>query len=123
MAENLAKETGSKLRAVTVIPSAEHKAEADLVVEKGEAFLREYWTDDVFSIKEGDVTNTILDYAKNSQSLLVLGAYGYGDPDKNVLGSTTSNVIRQAQNSLLVYRPPLSQAKRKENKKMSRVFA
>ncbi|MFX5747433.1 universal stress protein, partial [Acinetobacter baumannii] len=51
MAENLVMNTDIALRALTVIPSADHHAEAQLLVEKGEKYLREYWSKDVFMIK------------------------------------------------------------------------
>ncbi len=105
MAENLAKKTDSKLKAVTVIPSEQHRQEAKLIREQGESFLREYWIEEVFSIKEGAVSSTLLDYAGSSNSLLVLGAYGFKDPDRNVLGSTTTKVLRETKTSVLVYKP------------------
>jgi nucleotide-binding universal stress UspA family protein len=105
MAENLAKRTESKLKALTIIPSEKHKEDARIIREQGESFLREYWVDEVFSIKEGAVSDTLLDYANTSNSLLVLGAYGFGDPDKNVLGSTTTKIIRETKTSVLVYKP------------------
>lgn len=105
MAENLAKNIDSKLKALIVIPEGEDKRNAKVLLEEGEKFLREYWIEDVFSIKQGTVNGTLLGAAECTGSLLVLGAYGYRNSEENVLGSTTTKVIRSATNSVLVYRP------------------
>jgi nucleotide-binding universal stress UspA family protein len=105
MAEDLAKNTGARLKAVTIVNSDQNKAEAKFLVEEGERFLRGYSEKDVFSIEEGAITNTLLGYADDTNSLLVLGAYGFKDADCNVLGSTTTAVIRQAKSSVLIFRP------------------
>lgn len=105
MAENLAKNTGAKLKAVTIVASDQNKAEAEFLVEEGEKFLREYSGEDVFSIEEGSITGTLLSYASNTDSLLVLGAYGFKNPDSNVLGSNTSKIIRETKSSVLIFRP------------------
>jgi nucleotide-binding universal stress UspA family protein len=105
MAENLAKNTDRKLKAITIVTSDQNKAETKFLVEQGESYLREFSAEDVFAIEEGSVTNTLLGYASNTKSLLVLGAYGYTNADTNVLGSTTAGVIRNTQSSVLIYRP------------------
>ncbi|PWT98647.1 MAG: hypothetical protein C5B53_06475 [Candidatus Melainabacteria bacterium] len=113
MAENLAKNTGARLKAVTIVTSDQNKAESKFLVEEGERFLREYSDKDVFAIEEGAVTNTLLGYAEDTNSLLVLGAYGFTNPDRNVLGSTTTAVIREAKSSVLVFRPKRTHIKEK----------
>lgn len=115
MAESLAKNTGATLKAITIVTSDQNKAEAKFLVEEGERFLREYSDKDVFSIEEGAITNTLLGYAEATNSLLVLGAYGFKDADSNVLGGTTTAVIRQAKSSVLVFRP--KRVHRKESTK------
>lgn len=72
MAENFAKNAGAKLKAMVVVHDAESKAGAKVLVEEGEKFLREYWEADVFSIKEGAISSTLLESAEKSNSLLVL---------------------------------------------------
>jgi nucleotide-binding universal stress UspA family protein len=111
MAENLAKRTNSKFNAVTVIPSQSAAKDATLLVEQGEACLRETWKEEVFAVKKGAIAKTLLENANRSHSLLVLGAYGYRDPEKNVLGTTTTKVIRETKGSVLVYRPGLLHSK------------
>lgn len=105
MGENLAKNIGAKLKAITIISREDHRSEAKTLTAEGESFLREYWPDNVFSIKEGSISGTILEESESSNSLLVLGAYGFKDPELNVLGSTTTRVIRESKGSVLVYRP------------------
>ncbi len=109
MAENLAKNIDSKLKAIIVIPEGEDMRNAKVLLEEGEKFLREYWIEDVFSIKRGTVSGTLLGAAESTGSLLVLGAYGYKNPEENVLGSTTTKVIRSTTNSVLVYRPKVTE--------------
>jgi nucleotide-binding universal stress UspA family protein len=124
MAEHLAKETECLLKAVTVIPDAttKSKGHAGTLIEEGKALLREKHAEEVFQIKEGAVAKTILEYASDSNSLLVLGAYGYSDPEDNVLGSTTSRVIRQAKTSVLVYKPARkTTAKNDEGQLLTRI--
>jgi len=123
MAEHLAKETESKLKAVTVIPDATTKAKihAKTLIDEGQSLLREKHDEEVFQIKEGAVAKTILDYAGFSNSLLVLGAYGYSDPEENVLGSTTTRVIRQTKTSVLVYKPKLKKAAKQESELLTRI--
>ncbi len=113
MAENLAKNTDSKLKAMIVIPEGEEKQNAKVLLEEGEKFLREYWIEDVFSIRKGTVSGTLLSAAEGTNSLLVLGAYGYKSPEENVLGSTTTKVIRATTNSVLIYRPKVSETQPK----------
>jgi nucleotide-binding universal stress UspA family protein len=121
MAEQLAKETDSKLKAVTVVNSPKAKSEAKALVDDGELFLREKWNEKVFEVKEGAVAHTILDYAHASHSLLVLGAYGFGDREANVLGSTTTKVIRETKTSVLIYKPPISKTKPKSVELVTRI--
>lgn len=123
MAENLAKNTGAKLKALTIVTSDQNKAEAQFLVEQGESYLREYAAENIFSIEEGAVTNTLLGYANNTDSLLVLGAYGFKNPDANVLGSTTTKVIREAKSSVLVFRPARVRGKAAGGSKLKQVIA
>lgn len=116
MGENLAKNTGTKLRAITIISSEDHLSEAKTLATEGESFLREYWPENVFSIKKGSISGAILEESESSSSLLVLGAYGFKDPELNVLGSTTTKVIRESKNSVLVYRPAHVQKSKSGNK-------
>jgi nucleotide-binding universal stress UspA family protein len=111
MAEHLAKGTGAKLRALVVVHDESAKKAARVLIEEGEKFLREYWERDVFSVKEGAISDTLMDASIKSKSLLVLGAYGYKNPDQNVLGSTTTKIIRETNRSVLVYRPTFANVK------------
>jgi nucleotide-binding universal stress UspA family protein len=104
MAENFAKNVNLKLKAV-VVCSDDTETGAHAIAEQGEKCLREYWSQDVFSIQKGDVHQILLERSESSNSLLVLGAYGFNSPAQNVLGRTTTSVIRQTQKSVLVYRP------------------
>lgn len=103
-AERLASRTGKRLRAVTVVPSAERMSEARLTVEQGEEFLRGHDREDVFEIHEGHPAKVLMQYADATNSLMYLGAYGYKSPDLTVLGSTASYVVRRTRTSVLVYR-------------------
>ncbi len=104
MAENFAKNVNLKLKAVVVCDD-DTDSGARAIAEQGEKCLREYWSQDVFSIQKGDVHQILLERSESNNSLLVLGAYGFTSPAQNVLGRTTTSVIRQTQKSVLVYRP------------------
>lgn len=123
MAENLAKNTGAKLKAVTIVTSDQNKAEAEFLVEQGESYLKEYAAESVFTIEEGAISNTLLGYANKTDSLLVLGAYGFKNPDSNVLGSTTTKVIREAKSSVLVFRPTRARHKGTVDNNLKQVIA
>ncbi len=112
MAENFARYVGAKLKAVIVTRNFEDEHKAKTLVEEGESLLREYWPEDVFSIKSGSVSNHILEAGGTANSLLILGAYGFKDPNETVLGSTTLRVIRETQRSVLIYKPIVEIAKK-----------
>ncbi|MFX9012058.1 hypothetical protein ABTN18_20210, partial [Acinetobacter baumannii] len=80
MAEQLAKHTGLKLKAIMVVPDKSHSAEAELSIQQGQNLLRQKWTDEVFSIEEGTASKVLLARASKDHSLLVIGAYGYRNP-------------------------------------------
>jgi nucleotide-binding universal stress UspA family protein len=107
MGENLAKLMNLPLRAVTTIATLEHHAEAQLTMEKGESYLREPESKNVFSILQGETCETVLKEAKE-KSLLVIGAYGYAASEQNVLGSTAHSIINHSQSTVLIYRPHIS---------------
>ncbi|HEY9713831.1 MAG TPA: universal stress protein, partial [Chroococcales cyanobacterium] len=104
MAEQLAKNAGLRLRAMTVVPSADRRAEAELLIEEAQSQLREKWPEDVFFVSEGPVASTLMNYAYSSSSLLIVGAYGFRTPEENVIGSTTTQIVRTTQCSILIYR-------------------
>lgn len=104
MAEQLAKKTGLNLKAVTVIPDSTHKAEAELTIEQGSKLLRESWEKEVFSIQIGETAPTLVGRANRDLSLLVIGAYGFRNPESNVMGRTVTSIVRNSQCSLLIYR-------------------
>jgi nucleotide-binding universal stress UspA family protein len=103
-AERLAMETRKGLEALMVVSSSDHMAEARLTVEQGEKYLREYHSKDTFSIKEGPHAKTLMDHARATNSLLVLGAYGFNKEDDTVLGSTATYIVRRTKSSILVFR-------------------
>jgi nucleotide-binding universal stress UspA family protein len=102
--ERLAAAVSKPFRALTVAPTSDQMPQAHLTVEQGESYLREYHDKDVFEILEGHTARTLLDYAAARNGLLVIGAYGYRQPDATVLGSTTAYLLRRARTSVLVYR-------------------
>lgn len=104
MAEQLAIATGKELKAMTVATPGEKKAEAVLTAEQGESYLRAIADRNIFLVREGHPAKTLIDYASVTGSLLVLGAYGFKEPDHTVMGSTTTYAIRHATTSLLIYR-------------------
>ncbi len=110
MGENLAKNSGVKLRAIIVLADEKKKSEAEFLVQQGNSFLRETWAEEVFSIEQGTPSATLLQSVKNTNSLLVIGAYGFKEPERNVLGSTAAKVVREIEKSILVYRPSLRMA-------------
>ncbi len=120
MAESLAKNTNCKLKAITVVPSKQDINLAKVVAQDGEKYLREYWGENVFMQQEGEASDTLLTYATSSNSLLVIGAYGYNDKEGNVLGSTTTQVIRRSGASTLVFRPLNKKQGKKTEKTLSK---
>jgi hypothetical protein len=76
IAENLAKNTGRNLKAITVLSDEEDKTKLHLLTEEGQSYLREYWTNNVFSVHEGRPAKTLIANVSN-KTLLVLGNYGY----------------------------------------------
>lgn len=104
MAENLAKNLSKPLKAVVVVDNKKHVPEGTAVCEAGAELLREYWPEDVFCLKIGKTAKVLREYAKETNSLLVVGAYGFKNPEDNVLGSTTTQLVRKAECSVLLYR-------------------
>ncbi|MBY0547034.1 MAG: universal stress protein [Candidatus Obscuribacterales bacterium] len=100
----LSSATGKKLRAVTVAMSDAHRNEALLTVEQGRDLLRLPDTQEVFCVLNGPTTETILEYVEPRNALLIVGAYGFRTPEENVLGSTTTSLIRRANTSILLFR-------------------
>jgi len=121
MAESLAKNTKTKLKAITVVPSGNDLNAAKIISQDGEKFLREYWLDDVFSQQDGEIADSLLSHAELSNSLLVLGAYGYNNKEQNVLGSTTTEVIRRASVSTLVFKPLSNKSRMSKEKSLSSI--
>jgi len=104
LGERLAVSVDRPLKVITVISANDQMPQAHLTVEQGEAYLHEFKDKKVFEIREGLPASILLEQARVSGGLLVLGAYGYRQPDATVLGSTTTHVLRRAQTSVLVYR-------------------
>lgn len=104
MAENLAKNLAKPLKAVVVVDNKKQVAEGTAICEQGAELLREYWAEDVFCLKIGKTAKVLREYAQETNSLLVVGAYGFKTPEENVLGSTTTQLVRRAECSVLLYR-------------------
>lgn len=126
LGEQLALASGLPLKAIHVVREQEHVKQASSTTELGASLLRQYVAtkdngekenggvavksrtsslmDAVFAIRVGPTGKTILEEAKAQDALLILGAYGYKDPEDNVLGSTTTQVVRSTRTSVLVYR-------------------
>lgn len=121
MGENLAKYIGAKLKAVVVTRDFDEEGKAKHLVEEGESLLKEYWNEDVFSVKSGSASQHILDAAGTENSLLVLGAYGFRDPNETVLGSTTVRVIRETKRSVLIYKPTVEKMNKTVEPKRSAI--
>lgn len=119
-AERMAVETRKKLQAVTVVSDPKHKGEAEYTIEQSEPYLKNYAEKDVFLLKEGPHTETLVEYAKESNSVLVMGAYGFNKQEEQILGSTATNVIRSTNSSVLVYK---HKASSELKEKSSRVVA
>lgn len=110
MAENFAKNANLRLKALAVTNNGDTKSSAKALADQGEKYLREYWPSDVFSQHEGDVKQIILERSATSNSLLVLGSYGFGSPYESALGCSASAVVRETRQSVLVYRPNSSRS-------------
>lgn len=104
LGNSLATATGKKLHALTVVLSDSHRNEAIITVEQGRAVLKLTDSENVFSTLYGPTTETILEYVQRRNALLIVGAYGFRTPEQNVLGSTTTSLIRRAKTSILLYR-------------------
>ncbi len=115
MAEQFAKKMDRKLKAILVAPSGINQSTMYALVEDGQSYLREKWSEDVFVIKHGSAAGTIADFAQSMHSLLVIGSYGFRDPEDNVLGTTTTKVIRETRTSVLIYKHTMKQAPKKND--------
>lgn len=104
MAEQLAKALDKPLKAIYVAPKASNVAEGEFAVQQGQQYLKEKWEEPVFKVVVGDPAAAILKEAMDTKSLLVVGAYGFKDPDEIVMGSTATKIIRTTETSVLVYR-------------------
>lgn len=122
MAESLAKNTNCKLKAITVVPSNQELKLAKVVGQDGEKYLREYWGENVFLQQEGETSESLLEYAQSTNSLLVLGAYGFNEKETRELGSTATQVIRRAVASTLVFRPIKKRVTKKTAKTLSKTI-
>lgn len=104
MAEQLAKAIDKPLKAIYVAHNAEAATEGKFAIAQGEQYLKEHWESPVFSLAIGKSADVLLKEAATTGSLLVLGAYGFKDPDQVVMGSTATKVIRKTDTSVLIYR-------------------
>jgi len=104
LGQALAQKTGRPLKAIVVAKSENQMSEARLTLEQGLTLLKQNRNEDTFAIEIGKTSEVILEYADGSRALLIIGAYGYGTAEDNVLGSTTTSVIRKARTSVLIYR-------------------
>lgn len=104
LGQHLSERLGKPLKAMIVIPNKAHEADAHIILEQSSELLKEKWSKDIFIIKEGSPASAILEYTKDGGNLLIVGAYGFSDPQENVLGSTTTRLVRRMNCSLLVYR-------------------
>ncbi|HEY9715814.1 MAG TPA: universal stress protein [Chroococcales cyanobacterium] len=106
LAEQLSKQTQKRLTVITVARSSEPEdiAEADAVSEQGKALLREKSVQPAFLVLHGTPASSIIGYTNGMRAILVLGAYGFRTPEENVLGSTTTGVLRRSSTSVLIYR-------------------
>lgn len=126
LAEQLALKTKLPLKAIHVVKQKEQIKEASSTLELGASLLREYQRNDsleatnngalavkdkvetlmntVFCIEVGQPDKIILDKAQELNALLVVGAYGFKNPEDNVMGSTTTQIVRATRTSVLVYR-------------------
>jgi nucleotide-binding universal stress UspA family protein len=100
----LSDKIGKPLKAATVTHGQESLSEAGLTVEQGLRLLESPDRQDIFSILEGPTTSSLLKHAEVENALLIVGAYGFRSPEDNVLGSTTTGIIRSAKCSVLIFR-------------------
>jgi nucleotide-binding universal stress UspA family protein len=103
LAEKLAKALQLPLKAIVVYESKKDLAGAHLTIEQGQNFLKEN-SGEVFKAVQGNAAATILEQSAASNSLLVLGAYGFKNKSQTVLGSTATEVVRRSNTSTIIYR-------------------
>lgn len=118
-AEQLAKETHRSLKALMVVAEGEKVTEAELIVEQSETVLREFHRKEVFSIEKGPHAKTLMDNAYSTNSILVMGAYGFSKIEDLVLGNTATQVVKQTRTSVLVFRPHFVSNKKEDRTKMA----
>ncbi|MBS1989950.1 MAG: universal stress protein [Cyanobacteria bacterium SZAS LIN-3] len=106
LGQQLAEKTKKPLKALVVSASSssENMAAAHLIAEQGTTLLNSVDGHASFATLEGPTTGAILRYTQSAGGLLILGAYGYRTPEQNVLGSTTTTVIRHSESSVLIFR-------------------
>jgi len=100
----LAEKTGLPLCAATVVSGEQRLAEAHLTIEQGLRLIGQENRQDVFSVLHGPTTESLLEHAASKRAILLLGSYGFRLPEENVLGSTSTAVMRKAKCSVLIFR-------------------
>lgn len=117
MAESLAKLLGRRLKAICVAPTKDDLSAARALADEGQNYLRESWEHQIFYVKEGPVSETIVNCARASNGLAIIGENGVsgGRMDttaKGAFGSTALDMIKQDKSSVLIYKPTVHRVKK-----------
>jgi nucleotide-binding universal stress UspA family protein len=126
MAEELCKCIERPLRVISVVASSSHeKEQIRVLIEQAHSYLRDKHDQDIFVTKynDGSVSQEIMKFAESSSSLLVAGAYGFQDPDRNTLGSTTTKLLHGLKTTMLVYKPAVTASKKREPELLKRIYS
>lgn len=126
LAERLAVAMGLDLKVMHVVPAKKDIAAGKVIMQSAATFLRHYATQYqkaivaakghsaaakqkfleqvVFIVREGKPAATLVDYAKQTNSLLVVGAHGAHFHPEDSLGKTATAIVRDMQTSAIIYR-------------------
>lgn len=102
--EQLSLSAGLPLKALIVAPQEDNLTAAQLIAEQGMSYLRLTEQRDLFFIQSGSIARTLLEYANQTNSLLVVGASGGTSAERAALGSTASYIVRRTRSSILIIR-------------------
>ncbi len=120
MAERLAVALGKDLKVVHVAPTKQQFPKAKLLMQKAATHLNKAATEYTsafdngkqfldkvtFIVREGHPAETLIEFARVTNGLLVIGSNGSRPRShKDFLGKTSAYVIRNMATSVLVYRP------------------
>jgi nucleotide-binding universal stress UspA family protein len=119
MAERLAVSLRKELKVIHIAPNKQQFPKAKLLMQKAATHLttkaqeygsafdngKQFLDKVVFMLREGNPAETLVDFARMTNGLLVAGATGARPKShRDLFGKTASYILRNAKTSILIYR-------------------